>query len=147
MIIILGSHFVLFLLLKNVRTSLISPVSTNHNANLVPKKLSELFERARNIVQFQKNAIGGGITSCSTMRGLSREDSKTVVFIYSPCVCQRILGSLQCNDGCCNENVTKIELCVSLSVLRLFCVSHVVQSRRSALSPTWREWFSCIGKE
>ena len=41
----------------------------------------------------------------------------------------------------------KIELGVRLSVLRLFHVGNVVQSRRSALSLTSRECFSCKGKE
>ena len=41
----------------------------------------------------------------------------------------------------------KIELCVKLSLLRLFHVDHVVQNRRSALSLAWHEWFSCKGKE
>ena len=43
-----------------------------------------------------------------------------------------------------------IELCVKLSLLRLFHVDHVVQNRRSALSRAWHEcheWFSCKGKE
>ena len=41
----------------------------------------------------------------------------------------------------------KIELCVKLSLLRLFHVDHVVQNRRIALSLAWYEWFSCKGKE
>ena len=41
----------------------------------------------------------------------------------------------------------KIELCVKLSLLRLFHVDHVVQIRRTALSLAWYEWFSCKGKE
>ena len=41
----------------------------------------------------------------------------------------------------------KIKLYVRLSVLRLFHVGHVVQSRRSALSNAWHEWFSCKGRE
>ena len=41
----------------------------------------------------------------------------------------------------------KIELCVKLSLLRLFHVDHVVQNRRSALSLAWYEWFSCKGKD
>ena len=41
----------------------------------------------------------------------------------------------------------KIELCVKLSLLRLFHVDHVVQNRRTALSLAWYEWFSCKGKE
>ena len=41
----------------------------------------------------------------------------------------------------------KIELCVKLSLLRLFHVDHIVQSRRTALSLAWYEWFSCKGKE
>ena len=41
----------------------------------------------------------------------------------------------------------KIELCVKLSLLRLFHVDHVVQNRWTALSPSWQEWFSCKGKE
>ena len=39
------------------------------------------------------------------------------------------------------------ELCVKLSLLRLFHVDHVVQNRRSALSLACHEWFSCKGKE
>ena len=41
----------------------------------------------------------------------------------------------------------KTELCVNLSLLRLFHVDHVVQNRRTALSLAWYEWFSCKGKE
>ena len=41
----------------------------------------------------------------------------------------------------------KIELCVKLSLLRLFHVDYVVQNRRTALSLAWYEWFSCKGKE
>ena len=41
----------------------------------------------------------------------------------------------------------KIELCVKLSLLRLFHVDHVVQNRRTTLSLPWYEWFSCKGKE
>ena len=40
----------------------------------------------------------------------------------------------------------KIELCVKLSLLRLFHVDHVVHNRRSALLLAWHEWFSCKGK-
>ena len=36
----------------------------------------------------------------------------------------------------------KIELYVRLPALRLFHVGHVVQSKRSALSLAWNEWFS-----
>ena len=36
----------------------------------------------------------------------------------------------------------KIELCVRLSVLRLFQVDHVVQNKRSALLLARHEWFS-----
>ena len=39
----------------------------------------------------------------------------------------------------------KIELCFKLSLLWLFHVGHVVQNRRSALSLSWHEWFSCKG--
>ena len=42
------------------------------------------------------------------------------------------------------KRLIKIELCVKLSLLRLF---HVDQNRRSALSLAWHEWFSCKGKE
>ena len=42
---------------------------------------------------------------------------------------------------------TKIELCVKLTLLRLFHVDHVVQNSRTALSLAWYEWFSCKGKE
>ena len=45
------------------------------------------------------------------------------------------------------KRLIKIELCVKLSLLRLFQVDHVVQNRRSALSLAWYEWFSCKGKE
>ena len=41
----------------------------------------------------------------------------------------------------------KIELYVKLSLFWLFHVDHVVQNRRTALSPVWYEWFSCKGKE
>ena len=41
----------------------------------------------------------------------------------------------------------KFELCVRLSLLRLFHVGRVVQNRRSALSLAWHEWFSCKGKD
>ena len=37
----------------------------------------------------------------------------------------------------------KIELCVKLSLLRLFHVDHVVQNTRIALSLAWYERFSC----
>ena len=35
------------------------------------------------------------------------------------------------------QRLIKIELCVKLSLLRLFHVDHVVQNRRSALSLAW----------
>ena len=41
----------------------------------------------------------------------------------------------------------KMDLCVSFGVLRLFRVGPIVQSKRSALSLAWNEWFSCEGKE
>ena len=41
----------------------------------------------------------------------------------------------------------KIELCVKLSLLRLFHVDHVVQNRRSALSLAGHRWFSSKDKE
>ena len=41
------------------------------------------------------------------------------------------------------KRLIKIELCVELSLLRLFHVDHV-QNRRSAVSLAW---FSCKGKE
>ena len=41
----------------------------------------------------------------------------------------------------------EIELCVKLSLLRLFHVGHVVQNRRSALSLAWHKWFLCKGKD
>ena len=40
----------------------------------------------------------------------------------------------------------KIELCVKLSLLRLFHVGHLVQNRRSALLLAWYEWFSWKAK-
>ena len=40
----------------------------------------------------------------------------------------------------------KIELCVKLSLLRLFHVDHVVQNTRIALSLAWYERFSCKAK-
>ena len=40
-----------------------------------------------------------------------------------------------------------IELCVRLSVLRLFHLGHVVQNRPSALLVAWHEWFSRKGKD
>ena len=45
------------------------------------------------------------------------------------------------------KRLIKIELCVKLSLLRLFHFDHVVQNRWSALSLAWHEWFSCKGKE
>ena len=45
------------------------------------------------------------------------------------------------------KRLNKIELCVKLSLLRLFHVDHVVQNRRSALPRAWHEWFSCKVKE
>ena len=41
----------------------------------------------------------------------------------------------------------KNELCVKLSLLRLFHVDHAVQNRGSALLLAWHEWFSCKGKK
>ena len=41
----------------------------------------------------------------------------------------------------------KIELCVRLTVSRLFHVAHVAQNRRGALSLAWHEWFSRRSKE
>ena len=41
----------------------------------------------------------------------------------------------------------KIVLCVRLSVMRLFQVGHVVQTRRSVLSLASHEWFLRRGKE
>ena len=41
----------------------------------------------------------------------------------------------------------KTELCVKLSLLRLFHVDHVVQNGRSAIPLACHEWFSCKGKE
>ena len=41
----------------------------------------------------------------------------------------------------------KIELCVRLSVLRLFQVGHVVKNKRSALSLAWQEWLSSKGRQ
>ena len=45
------------------------------------------------------------------------------------------------------KRLIKTELCVKLSLLRLFHVDHVVQNRRSALSLACHELFSCKGKE
>ena len=45
------------------------------------------------------------------------------------------------------KRLIKTELCVKLSLLRLFHVDHVVQNRRSALSLVCHEWFSFKGKE
>ena len=45
------------------------------------------------------------------------------------------------------KRLIKTELCVKLSLLRLFHVDHVVQNRGSALSLACHEWFSCKGKE
>ena len=45
------------------------------------------------------------------------------------------------------QRLIKTELCVRLSVLRLFQVDHVGQSRRCALLLDWHEWFSFKGKE
>ena len=41
----------------------------------------------------------------------------------------------------------KIELYLGLSVLRLFYVRNVVQSKRTVLSLAWHEWFSYKGRE
>ena len=41
----------------------------------------------------------------------------------------------------------KIEVCLKSSLLRFFNVGHVVQTRRSALSLGWHDWFSCKGRE
>ena len=41
----------------------------------------------------------------------------------------------------------KLEICLRLSVMRLFQVGHVVQTRRSVHYPTWHEWFPCKGKK
>ena len=57
-------------------------------------------------------------------------------------------GSSRSFDNNCNEKVLfKIELCVTLNLLRLFHVGHVLQNRRSALSHALHEWFSCKGKD
>ena len=45
------------------------------------------------------------------------------------------------------KRLIKTELCVKLSLLRLFHVDHVAQNRRSAFSLACHEWFSCKGKE
>ena len=39
------------------------------------------------------------------------------------------------------------KLCVRLTVVRLFQVCYVVQTKRSVLSLAWDEWFSCKGRE
>ena len=58
------------------------------------------------------------------------------------------LGNLRSYDSNCNEKSPfKIELCVKLSLLRLFHVGHVLQNRRSALSHALHELFSCKGKD
>ena len=41
----------------------------------------------------------------------------------------------------------KIELCARLSVMRLFLVDQIVQTRRSELSPAWDERFPFKGRE
>ena len=41
----------------------------------------------------------------------------------------------------------KIELCVKLSLLRLFHVAQCIKNRQSALLLAWHKWFSCKGKE
>ena len=41
----------------------------------------------------------------------------------------------------------EIELCVGLSVLRLFRVGHVLQNRQSVLLLDWHNWFSRRDKE
>ena len=41
----------------------------------------------------------------------------------------------------------KVELCVRLSVLRLFQVDHVVQNRQRLLPLAWHKRFSCKGRE
>ena len=45
------------------------------------------------------------------------------------------------------KTAVKIELCVGLSVLRLFLVGHVVQNTRSVLLLVWHECFSFKGTE
>ena len=53
-----------------------------------------------------------------------------------------LLGNLRSYDANCNEKRhNKIELCVKLSLLRLFHVDHVVQKRRTALSLAWSNGF------
>ena len=44
------------------------------------------------------------------------------------------------------KRLIKIELCVKLTLLRLFHVDHVVQNTRIALSLAWYERFSCKGR-
>ena len=58
------------------------------------------------------------------------------------------LRNLRSDDGKLQgKRHIKIELHVKFSLLRLFCVDHVVQNRRSVLSLAWHGWFSYKGKE
>ena len=41
----------------------------------------------------------------------------------------------------------KIELCVGLSVMRLFQIGDIVQMKRSVLLLAWHQKFSCKGRE
>ena len=53
-----------------------------------------------------------------------------------------LIGTLRSYEGC-----IKIELCARLSVMRLFLVDQIVQTRRSELSPAWDERFPYKGRE
>ena len=68
-------------------------------------------------------------------------NSPVTVFDYGIREFKKLRRQLQ------RKRLIKTELCVKLSLLRLFHVDHVVQNRRSALSLAWYEWFSCKGKE
>ena len=67
--------------------------------------------------------------------------SSIIPFIFAIRELKKLRRQLQ------GKRLNKIELCLKLSLLRLFHVDHVVQNRRSALSLAWYEWFSCKGKE
>ena len=69
------------------------------------------------------------VTCRNTMRSLRMK----------PQVIWEALASLRSYEGNCEENVT-LKLNFELSLLRLFCVDHVVKNRRSALSLAWHEW-------
>ena len=69
------------------------------------------------------------------------------VFYYQICKFVVVVVAQKLRRQLHGKRHIKIELCVKLSLLRLFHVDHVVQNRRSALSLAWHRWFSCKSKE